>query len=57
MGPAKSMLWRDQGESGTGHEESVDLRGDLAASCVRGLLAVYPYLANRRKHVLKSSCG
>ena len=32
MSPAKSMWRRDQGESGTGHEESVDLRGDLAAS-------------------------
>ena len=33
MGPAKSMRKRDQGGSGTGYEESVDLRGDLAASC------------------------
>ena len=32
MGPAKSMWRHDQGESRIGHEESVDLRGDLAAS-------------------------
>ena len=32
MGPAKSMWRRDQGESGTSHQESVDLQGDLDAS-------------------------
>ena len=32
MGPAKWMWRHDQGESGTGHEESVNLRGDLTAS-------------------------
>ena len=45
MGPAKSMWRRDQGESGTGHEESTDLRGDLAANW---------HLA--QVHVRSSSC-